>query len=107
MLQAGVLRQNIEAAEPAGSLIDESADGVLSGDVDGKKVRIGAELRRRAPASGLVDVADNDPRAFKNELSSGFLADIVHPSGQRGSFCQQDVPACTTPLSLFTPPARV
>ena len=30
------------------------------------------------PASGLVDVADNDLRAFKNELSSGLLADIVH-----------------------------
>ena len=82
--EAGVVDQDVEAAEVSGDLRDDAFDLGVIEDVESPSVRspaCGRDFLDDARDSRLIDIGDRDQRAFLCEQVSGRAA---HPAGGAG-----------------------
>jgi hypothetical protein len=88
MLQTGILAENIQPAEPGGAVIDQPVNAVFGGNVDLDEFDRLAEVARSC-GPRLIAIADDDTRAFGDEASNGFLADIIDRASDNDALSRQ------------------
>ena len=89
ILEARILAERVEAAEPRDAGVHHIFHALLVGNVDAEKNGGRTMPRRGLRSARLVDIGDDHARAFRDEQTNGLAADIVHPAGNDDALSRQ------------------